>query len=85
MKKSRPLRPTSAIATSRPWSSFGWSIANCSAALWTLVLKLPAKPRSAVITISSVRPASGSSFNSGCAVFSVRVARLLNTRSISFA
>jgi hypothetical protein len=26
-----------------------------------------------------------SSFNNGCAVFSVRVARLLNTRSISFA
>ena len=51
----------------------------------TLVLKLPHRPRSALITTSSVRAASGSSISSGCAAASTRVARLLNTRSISWA
>jgi hypothetical protein len=37
------------------------------------------------MTISSVRADSGSSLSSGCVAFPVRVARLLKTRSISFA
>ena len=57
---------------------------NSAAPLITLALKLPASPRSAVITISSGR-CPGCSCSSTCRAVSVRVARLLKTRSISCA
>src|SRR6478672_5013454 len=57
-------------------------------ALITLVLKLPHRPRSAVITTSSTRPpARGVSrwSSSGCAAGSTRATRLRSTRAIWLA
>ena len=59
-----------------------------AAALMTLALKLPHRPRSAVMTNSSVLPpARGAlrSSSSGCADGSTRPARLFSTRSICVA
>src|SRR3954469_4870679 len=61
---------------------------NVLAALMTLVLKLPHRPRSALTTNNSdLPPARGvlRSSSSGCADGSTRAARLLNTRAISMA
>src|SRR5713101_3385487 len=61
---------------------------NAPAPLMAFVLKLPHRPRSAVITKSSAfPPARGArrSSSSGCDAGSTRVARLFNTRSISVA
>src|SRR5262245_60061684 len=57
---------------------------SSAALLMTLELKLPGRPRSAVMTISSGRWPN-CSCNKTCRAASVRVARLLNTRSISCA
>ena len=54
----------------------------------TFVLKLPHRPRSAVITISSTRPPArgvARSSSSGCADGSTRDARLFSTRRICIA
>src|SRR4029453_4799115 len=61
---------------------------NVPAPLIALVLKLPHRPRSAVITKSSALPAARGvlrSSSSGCDDGSTRVARLFSTRSISLA
>src|SRR4051794_37487127 len=61
---------------------------NVLAALMTLVLKLPHRPRSALTTNNSdLPPARGvlRSSSNGCADGSTRAARLLNTRAISMA
>src|SRR5687767_9615327 len=82
LKKSRPLRPTKPSATGPPAL-----LMKTLAALMMFVLKPPASPLSAVITINSTFASGNSSrsANSGCEAGSTRLARLLSTRCICSA